>query len=335
MSKTPFQKKSFQSSFQHGIRQVSPPTQLEQSKAQSEEPAGTLTGVSMPSFKLPLQKLILIVALCLPFCAFANRVAVSALTDPFGQAGALMGGGTATVNDMSAADFNPAGLALSKEVSLTGEAKWRDSSTLAVEAGVLDSLMSEIAAGLKARMSTKASGAKDRRFTLGLAERLAGSPVVVGIAGDYQQIQRSQTERSGGKSKTKDTPRLRAGGLYNFSENFLLGVSTDGWLDNINKEKRHAIGLGLAFAGYYLLNADVLFKDTSPDQTVFGLTLGAKEYLDLRVGYRYGLDSKIHSGAAGVTLKSQQFRLYYTLSRPILRQGPFFHQIGAGLIVTM
>ena len=97
------------------------------------------------------------------------RVPVSALTDPFGATAGLFGGGTAVIGDVSAVDHNPAGLALTKEVAITGEAMWRDASTLAVEAGVADSLMSEIAAGLKGRLSTKASGAKDRRFSAGLA----------------------------------------------------------------------------------------------------------------------------------------------------------------------
>lgn len=291
----------------------------------------------LPSFGAPLACLagLACVAFSMPTRAWAGRVPVAPLREPFGATGALSGGGTALVGDLSASDNNPAGLALSKEVAVTGEAKWSDSNTTAVEAGVADSLMSEIAAGLKARLSTKSTGAKDRRFTLGLAERLGESAWVIGLGGDWIQTERPQRERDAGKSRYVDTPRLRAGVVYNLTESISLGARSDGWLDRSDKTKSHAVGTAIGFAGYYVLNGDVVFADTDPDKALFGLTVMAKDYLDLRVSYGYGIQTKTHGGAAGIALKSQQFRLYYTLSKPAFREKPLYHQIGAGLIVSM
>jgi len=270
-----------------------------------------------------------------PSFARAGRAPVSALTDPFGTTAALSGGGTAVVGDLSAADANPAGLALSKEISIMGEARWRDVNIRAVEAGVHDSLMSEVSAGLKARLSTRASGAKDRRFTLGLAERMGDGPLVIGIGGDYIQVQRSKAETDAGKSKYIDTPRLRAGIVYNLSEFFLFGLRTDGWLDHVRKETSNAVGLAFGFAGYYVLNGDLIFRDVKMNKTTVGITVLPKAYLDLRLSYGYGIESKLNSGAVGVALKSDAFRLYYTLAKPVLREKPIDHSIGAGFIITM
>lgn len=264
-----------------------------------------------------------------------GRVPVSALSEPFGVSAALFGGGTALVSDLSATDANPAGLALSKEIAVSGEAKWAKANVLAVEAGVADSLMAEIAAGLKARMTTKASGARDRRFSLGLAERIGGGPFVLGIAGDYIQVERTDAERSDGAKRFRETPRLRAGAIYNIGETFLVGVRSDGWFDRYNTTKVHAIGAAFGFAGYYIASADLVFADTTPDQALFGLTLLAKDYLDLRVSSGYGIESKRNGGAASVTLKSQQFRLSYTFTKPVFSQKPFSHLVGAGLVVSM
>ncbi|MCA2961471.1 MAG: hypothetical protein IOD12_14565 [Silvanigrellales bacterium] len=263
------------------------------------------------------------------------RVPVSALNEPFGASAALFGGGTAIVGDLSATDANPAGLALSKEIAITGEAKWAKANVLAVEAGVTDSLMAEIAAGLKARTATEASGAKDRRFSLGLAERLGESAFVVGLAGDYIQVERSDAERASGGKRFRETPRLRGGVIYNISETVLVGARTDGWLDRYDTTTSHALGAAFGFAGHFVANLDLVFANTKPDRALFGLTLLAKDYLDLRVSSGYGIESKRNGGAAGVTLKSQQFRLYYTFTKPVFSQKPFFHQVGAGIVVAM
>jgi hypothetical protein len=267
--------------------------------------------------------------------AYAERVPVSALMEPFGVSAQLSGGGTAMVGDVSATDGNPAGLALSKEVAITGEVKWREQNTNAVEAGVVDSLMSEISAGLKARMSTEASGAKDRRFSLGLAERISEGPLVIGLGGDWVQVERSDAERASGQKRFRETPRLRGGVVYNLGDTAVVGARTDGWLDEFDDTKRHAVGVALGFAGYYVANFDVTFEDTKPDRALFGLTVMAKDYLDLRVSYGYGIESKHNGGAAGITLKSQQFRLFYTIQKPIFTEKALDHHVGAGLVVAM
>jgi hypothetical protein len=259
---------------------------------------------------------------------------VAPLTDPFGVSAGLLGGGSAVVSDVSAVDLNPAGLALAKEVLISGEVKWTKANTTAVEAGVQDSLMSEVAAGLKYRTSTKYSGGKDRRFSLGFAQPISESGVIVGIGGDYRQVERSQQERDAGQSRFRESPVLRAGGLYRLSDSVLLAAATDGWLDNYVKERKHTFGAATAFAQHYILNADLVLHNAEPFEALFGFTVLAKEFLDLRVGYGYQLDSKRQKAAAGFTVKSQQFRLLYTVSKTDLRKSDVFHQVGVGLTMA-
>ena len=261
-------------------------------------------------------------------------VAQGPLTDAFGVGGSLLGGGSAVVGDLSSVDINPAGLAQTKEVVLSGEIKWTKANITGLEAGVQDSMMSEVAAGLKYRTTTKYSGGKDRRFSLGFAQPISESGFVVGLGGDYRQVERSERERDSGQNRYRETPRLRAGLLYRLSDSLILSGVTDGWLDNYDKEKKHTLGAATAFSQHYILSADVIFKNANPDRALFGLTVLAKEFLDLRVGYGYGLDNKQQSAAAGFTVKSQQFRLLYTVSKSDLRKSDIFHNLGVGLTMA-
>ena len=247
-----------------------------------------------------------------------------------GQGGALSGGGTAHVNDTSAADLNPAGIALSREVSIGGEMNWRSNNTQYVEAGVQDSLMSQVAAVLKARLTTANSGGKDRRFTLGIAERISSSSFILGVGGDYSQI-----ERPGGKKNDyDDNPRLRAGAIYALNESLAFGIRTDGYFDKY-LPKQHAAGASFGLFGYYLINGDIVFERAKLDRYIAGATIMAKDYLDLRVSYGYAISSSSHFGAAGIVLKSQQFRFFYNLSKPNLRVNQIDQTIGAALSVSM
>jgi hypothetical protein len=260
---------------------------------------------------------------------------VSSLTEPFGVSAALLGGGSAVTGDLSAVDFNPAGLSLTKELLVSGEVKWTQANTTAFEAGVQDSKMSDVAAGLKYRASTRYTGQKSRRFSLGFAQAVQDSGFIVGIGGDYRQVERTPVEREAGQAQFRESPRLRAGAIYRLSDSLILAGASDGWFDNYVKEKRHTLGLAVAFAQHYILNGDLIFKDSDPFETTFGLTVLAKEFLDLRVGYGYQLDSKRQKAAAGFTVKSQQFRLLYTISRADLRRSETFHQVAVGLTMAL
>ena len=267
--------------------------------------------------------------------AFALAESIARMPSPAlrtlgGQGGALSGGGTAHVNDVSAADLNPAGIALSREVTLGGEMNWRNNNTQYVEGGIQDSLMSEVAAVLKARLATENSGGKDRRFTLGLAERIGTSSFILGVGGDYSQI-----ERPGGKKNDyDDNPRIRAGVIWAVNESLALGARTDGYFDKY-LPKQHALGASYGLFGYYLINADLVFERSKPEKYIGGATVMAKDYLDLRVSYGYAISSSSHFGAAGIVLKSQQFRLFYNLSKPNLRDSQIDQTIGAALSVSM
>lgn len=260
-----------------------------------------------------------------------GRTYSHAMAATSGAGGMLSRGGTASVNDLSAAEANPAGLALSHEFSGWGSVSWRDDNIMGAQVGALDSFMSEISAGMLAHQTTKASGGKDRRYTLGLAERVSGSPLLIGVGGDYAQLEPTPEAAS---RKSIDVIRLRLGAIYAFNDTIAVGVRSEGYLDKM-RDKEHAAGVAVGVAEYYLLNADVIFTNKTLSKYLGGVTLSVKEYLDLRASYGYELGSSQHFGAAGITLKSQQFRLFYAVTKSNLRNPQLDQSVGASLAVSM
>lgn len=250
-----------------------------------------------------------------------------------GMGAALSGGGTAHVYDLSTLDLNPAGIAQKKDVYIGGEFFWRERNVRATEVGVLDSTMSQIAAGLKMRQTNKITGVKDRRFSLALGGQLPDYPLLVGVAGDYSQIEKVDllADAQGNKKKTPDDNlNLRFGGLLSLSPSVQVGVRSQGYLDK-EKEFEHAAGVTIAVAGYYFLNGDLIFDKEGPRRGLGGVTVEAKDYLDLLLSYGYELRNPMHLGAAGIALKSEKFRLLYTVSKPNLREALLLHSLGARL----
>src|SRR5688500_3199861 len=89
------------------------------------------------------------------------RAPSNALMRKGGQTAALNNGGVAHVIDLSAIDSNPAALAQGRELALYSEMQWHGENSQSVEVGVVDSMMSEVAAGLKARQTSLNSGGID------------------------------------------------------------------------------------------------------------------------------------------------------------------------------
>ena len=261
-----------------------------------------------------------------------GRSYTPSLAAPQGDTMALSGGGTANVSDLSAASSNPAGLALFKEFASAGAMLWKNDNVLAVQAGAHDSAMSEVSAGFIYQMTTVASGGKDKRYTLGLAEKVADSALTLGIGGDYSQLEAPKTP--GFSDKKVDVFRLRAGAIYAIAENIAVGVRTEGYLDSM-RDKEHAAGIAIGIAQYYLFNADVVFRNTELKRYLAGMTLSVKQFLDLRASYGYELKASHHLGAAGISIKSQQFRLFYMLAKPDLRDISFDQSVGASLAVAL
>jgi len=255
--------------------------------------------------------------------------------------------GTAVVNDLSAVDVNPAGLSAGTAFTFSGETHWINSNIQANEVGVMDPVLSEIAAGVKVRQTTQQWGALHRRYSLGLSERLGGSasPFFFGVAGDYIQwfappddsfdtdvseitTMDAQSFYTSGIVLTEKTGyRLRAGGVFILAKGFVISATTDGYFDRF-APKKHSLGAAIAFAEYYLGSGDILFVDKTLAQYTAGMTLSAKQYLDLRLGYGYEPQRARHSGSGGVAIKSQQVKIFYTFLRPDWQDSLVYHNVG-------
>jgi hypothetical protein len=256
-----------------------------------------------------------------------------ALREFSGQSSAYSGGGSAGVFDSSAAQVNPAGLALVKELAVGGQAMWRGENIQYSEASVHDSSMSEISASFLARWSTKNAGGKDRSFSLGLAERFGDSGWLLGLGGQYFQVENTPEEKLNGKKKYSDVVSIRAGVIYVLSESLAVAAASGGYFDKFQKEKHHQVGLALGFAQHFTLTADSVFYDTTWQQVMSSLSISAKQFLDLRVSYGYELPLSQHFGAVGFEVKSDKVRLNYNLSKESLSSQRLTHTVGVTLMV--
>lgn len=249
----------------------------------------------------------------------------------YGLSAMLNEGGTAVVNDLSAVDNNPSGLAASKEFAFSGGIDWNQRGLASYEAGVLDSTLAEVAAGLKVRQTTKSSGMVDRRYSLGFGERMGESPLLLGIAGDYLQLSKRDPGTSG---EIEDNLSLRLGALYNLAEGVTLGASSSGYFDK-HLPKRHALGAAFILNSYYVLNGDLLFERTSLRRMTLGATVMAKGYLDLRLSYGYEQARSRHLFSGGVVVQSQHARLFYAASRNDPGGEGWRHTLGATFLLNL
>lgn len=270
-----------------------------------------------------------------------------------GQTAALSNGGIATVRDMSAIDSNPAGIAMGREVAVSSEMHWQNDKSQSVEIGVTDGMMAEVAAGLKARQTTLVTGGVDRRFSLAIAEQIASSPFALGIGADYIQIASdsklsSPLSESTGTVATKVTKgeniRARFGAIYSLSPQTQIGVASDGYFDRYNSEKETSVGVATNFNGYYIFNGDVAFNQDGIKQYAGGVTLIAKEYLDVYGSYSFApqliKSSEVerpshHKTGFGFVLKSSKFRIFYAASKVLVKDSDIEHYVGASLTLAM
>ncbi len=252
-----------------------------------------------------------------------------------GMSAMLSDGGTASVTDVSSVDNNPAGLGITRELAATGEFSWKGTNAQFMEGGVLDSFISDVlTAGVKARQTTKHTGGKDRRFTLGLAGHLTDSSFVFGAALDYTMLDTKAVTVENPLPYKNATPfRARFGGIFLLSESIRLGVRSDGYFDD-EEPLEHAAGVAWLLGNAAVINADVVFLKKEPWQYIVGASIFAKGYLDVHVSYGYDLNSLAHRGSAGAVFKSNQFRLYYTLSKPRLSEDLINHTIGATAVLS-
>lgn len=254
------------------------------------------------------------------------------LTRPGGLAGALLGGGFAFNSDLSAIDTNPAGLSLNKSVIAGAEFFWQDKFATATEVGILDSKMSDLTAGFKARQSTEFSGGIDRRFTLGFAGQPGDYPVLLGLAGDYMQVKTPNLEKPVEDDETVTYKSLRFGGIYQMQTDLSFAIRSGGYFGD-PQVLEHGIGAAVGFAENYVGTVDLHVIDETLRLATFGLTVLAKGYLDLTASYGYDLEEHVNAGALGIVVKSNIVRMFYTGAKSDLSHSQVEHSVGARLSI--
>lgn len=253
------------------------------------------------------------------FCSHAYvEISLSSdLWSPLGVTAVLQGSGRAHVSDSSAADNNPAGLAMQRSYTIAGDIGWVGSKGYQAEASACDSTTSELAACIKFRQTQKVSGARDRRYTLGLAE--AFEPlwgVIIGLGVDYVEFSGERQSFAIPAGAKTSGQRLRVGVLQSISDGIFIGATSEGLYDSTGTERRHGVGVSAKLGSYYLFNGDLDFSDESLKKATFGLTVFPREFLDLALSYGYDPRQPKGKFGFGVVVKSQQARLIYSLVQP-------------------
>jgi len=249
--------------------------------------------------------------------ALAEISLSSDLWSPLGVTAVLQGGGRAHVSDSSAVDNNPAGLAMQRSYMVSGELGWIGAKGYKAEASACDSTTSELAACIKFRQTQKISGARDRRYSLGLAE--AFQPLwgmVIGLGVDYVEFSGERQSFAIPSGSKKSGQRLKLGVLQSIAEGIFIGATSEGLYDSTDTERRHGAGVSATLGKYYLINGDFDFSDDTLKKVSLGLTVFPREFLDLALSYGYDPRQPKGTFGFGVVVKSQQARLIYSLVQP-------------------
>jgi hypothetical protein len=247
----------------------------------------------------------------------------------------LQGGGRAHVSDASAVDNNPAGLALQQSYTVSGDLGWSAQKAHQAEASACDSVTSELAACIKFRQTQKVTGAKDRRYSLGLAEvftPLGGA--IIGLSVDYVEFSQDRLSFAVPAGSKKNGQRVRLGAIQSVGEGIYIGATSDGLYDSTGSERRHGAGVSAQFGKYYLINGDLDFSDESLQGIVLGLTVFPRDFLDLAVSYGYDPRHPKGTFGFGAVVKSQQARLIYSMVQPDAGSKKWKHAAGIGIYMA-
>ena len=278
------------------------------------------------------------VSLCAILTSTGADAATPLTSDLWSQMGVsaiLLGGGRGHVTDASAADSNPAGIALQKTYTVGGEMGWTGQKSRQAEAAACDSTTSELAACFKFRQTQAVTGAKDRRFTLGLAEELSqAGGLILGLAGDYVQYAEDRAPDAILPPASKTGQRLRLGAIYKISEGLFLGGSSDGLYDTTDTARAHGVGFSLQGGRYFVFNGDFNFAADALSEMVAGMTIFPRDFLDLALSYGYDPRSSQHNIAAGLVVKSQQARLLYSVVRSNALPSKWIQRVGIGFFMA-
>jgi hypothetical protein len=249
-----------------------------------------------------------------------------------GVSASLLGGGRGHVSDASAADRNPAGLALQKTYTVSGDLGWIGQKARLAEASACDSSTSDLAACFKFRQTQKITGARDRRFSLAIAEAL-GNGLIVGLAGDYVQFAEERVSPATPVSY-KTGQRLRLGAIYPLADGLFAGLTGDGLYDSTGTDKSFGVGLSAQLGPYFLMSGDLRFNEDTLKEMVGGVSVFPRNFLDFAVSYGYDPKASQHRIGAGVVVKSQQARLIYSMVRSSEQPAQIFQTFGIGLYMA-
>lgn len=248
-----------------------------------------------------------------------------ALAQPFGQSAALQGGGTAATADMSAVDYNPAGIATGRVLSVEGATAWRKQNIQSSEVGMVDSVMSDVAAAFKFRQTSQATGFMERRFTLGAADEVGKTGAIIGLAGDYKE--RPVVNEEGLLKDKGQSYELRAGMIYEIFNGLRVGVRTGGHFDKTQKEE-NAVGAAALLGPNFVFNADTIFVRENAEKVTGGVGVIFNKYFDLRTSYGYHLNDGVQEGGAGLFLVTSKISIFYVANLPNIAEPPMEHQAG-------
>ncbi|MEY2987217.1 MAG: hypothetical protein RJB13_738 [Pseudomonadota bacterium] len=246
--------------------------------------------------------------------SFAEISLGSDLWSHLGVTGILQGGGRGHVADSSAVDSNPAGLAMQRSYTVSGDLGWMGAKGYQAEAAACDSTTSELAACIKFRQTQRVTGARDRRYSLGLAE--AFEPlwgIIIGLGVDYVEFSSDRQTFAIPAGSKKSGQRVRLGVLHSIAEGIFVGATSEGLYDSTDTESRHGVGVSARIGKYYLMSGDLDFSDETLKKVAFGLTVFPQEFLDLALSYGYDPRQPKGKFGFGAVVKSQQARLIYSL----------------------
>ena len=202
-------------------------------------------------------------------------------------------GGTTSTSGLGALSTNPALLSADHKMLIEVSGRVESKQFSGYQAGVLDPVMSEIAAGLLYRKI-----GPTQRVGLGLSE--AWGSVLIGIEGDYLIWD------DGIKKDNNKWGGLRWGFAFPLNQQLIVGLSGSGYLTAV---KRYSVGLGLPLAGYFNFFADATYVDPSYWAYTYGLKINAKDFLSLQGQY----DTEEKRIQAGISLISSKIMLGYVL----------------------
>ena len=247
------------------------------------------------------------------------------LANASGGSGSVTGG-----RDLSVLDGNPAYLSLGRQVQGGGHFVWTKNNSQAVEAGVMDSYLSDLSAGIKVRQTMPAAGPEARRFTLGLSQPVEQSGIVFGIAGDYVQFleEKNHSESLGqAKSDIKKNKNinLRFGLTSQVAERVIMGVRSDGYF-NSSASVEHGVGLLFLINPSTGVLGDAVFDKRLVKQYSLGFMISAQNFLDLVGSYTQRRNGDNSGFSGGVVLKAPKISISYFVRQPVHSGAPLEHE---------